>query len=283
MDLVPRLASYPLLTPGGLDYTEPHAYEIEQTSDRNKSRDTIGILHRIRGCNLVSQLIRDNRAQFACFIVSPWCAYRTIETTVGVPAQLDDSLLLEQQVYVHTDEFSYPVMFQPIVITNSQVEDIVATHSHGLDSVWLDQTLRFPIGAMIAVQPFWSAKTVVQSILHLKKVKDGSIKKGSFEVKDVTEKGFYFCVEVSAELFESLRNPDSFEHRDSIYSMALAQGFEILKTRYTDRNDWSDQQNLKLLFDTLKQLKLPTWDEDEFKPNQVVAALHPHVVKRASA
>ena len=281
-DLIPRLASYPLLTPGGLDYTEKHTYEIEQTRDRSKSKDTIGILHRICGDNLVSQLILNDKALFACVIVSPWCAFRCVETAVGTPTQTDGTLQLEQCVLMQTEEFSFPVMFQPLVVTHSEVNNIVASQLHGLDPIWFEQSLNFPVGAMIALQPFWNAKTVMQSILQLKRVKDDSLRSGSFEVKEVNEKGFYFCVEVSSELFDSLRNPESFEHRDSIYSMALTQGFEILRAKYGERDVWSEQQNLKLLYGMLKERELPTWDEVDFLPNQVVAALHPHVVKSAS-
>ena len=152
-----------------------------------------------------------------------------------------------------------------------------------MDELWIGEKIEIPIAATIAVQSFWNVKTMMQSILRIKKISDGSLKPGSFEVKDVLEEGFYFLVEVEENLFNSLRNPESFEHRDSIYSMALSQGLSILKEeeRYKERNYWIEQHNLKLLYHMLKERDIPTWDDDEFKPNQVAAAFHPHRVKIA--
>ena len=279
---VPRIASYPIMTPGGLDYAEHHMHEIERTSDPSQPRDTIGILHRIRGDNLVSQLLIENRAQFACTIVSPWCAYRRVEKAIGVPQPTAEGIQLVQQLEIVTDQFSPPVMFQPSVITNTVVDRFTAKASHGLDELWIGAEITFPLAAIIAVQSFWNAKTMMQSILRLKKVSDGSLKVGSFEVKDVSEEGFYFLVEVEDHLFNNLRNPESFEHRDSIYSMALSQGLAILRGgRYRDREYWMEQQNLKLLYQMLKERNVPTWEDDDFKPNQVAATFHPHRVKQA--
>ena len=120
-----------------------------------------------------------------------------------------------------------------------------------------------------------------QSILRLRRVSDGSLKHGSFEVKESTEQGFYFLVEVEEALFNGLRNPISFEHRNSIYTMALAQGLQILHEKFNDQESWNEYQNLRLLFQMLKSKNAPTWDEEDFKPNQVAAVFHPHVVKAA--
>lgn len=282
-DVIPRIASYPIMSPNGLDYAEAHTYEIEQTSNPEWTKDTIGVLHRVRGDNLVAELLIQGRARFACTVVAPWCAYRRVEVATTGPETIGDSVQLEQKIEIATDEFSHPVMFQPSVVTNVEIDGIIATPSHGLDELWIGEKVTFPIASTIAVQSFWNAKTTMQSILRLKRISDGSLKPGSFEVKDVPEEGFYFRVEVEESLFDSLRHPASFRHRDSIYSMALSQGLAILVSddRFKDRESWVDQQNLKLLFQMLKERNIPTWEDgDEFKPNQVAAAFHPHVVEK---
>ena len=96
-----------------------------------------------------------------------------------------------------------------------------------------------------------------QSILRLKRISDGSLKPGSFEVKQSIEQGFYFLVEAEEELFNGLRNPKSFEHRNSIYAMALAQGLQILHDEYKDQESWMEYQNLRLLYQMLKSQECP--------------------------
>lgn len=282
-DVVPRIATYPIMSPNGLDYAEPHVYEIEQTRNPEWTKDTIGVLHRVRGDNLVAELLMQGRAQFACTVVAPWCAYRRVEVAATAPEDVDGSIKLEQQIQIATEQFSHPVMFQPTVIASAEIEAFTGTASHGLDELWIGEEVGFPMASTIAVQSFWNAKTTMQSILRLKRISDGSLKRGSFEVKDVPEEGFYFLVEVEAGLFDSLRHPASFQHRDSIYTMALSQGLSILhrEDRFSDRESWVDQQNLKLLFQMLKERNVPTWEDgDEFKPNQVAAAFHPHVLEK---
>ena len=63
--------------------------------------------------------------------------------------------------------------------------------------------------------------------------------------------------------------------------MALSNGLDILHRRYRDRDSWVEQQNLKLLYQMLKDKNVATWEEDGFQANQVAAAFHPHRVKLA--
>ncbi len=269
------------MAPGCLDYTDGHAYETKQVNDSTVPPDAIAVLHRIKGDNLVSQLLMDSQAEFSCTVVSPHCAYRRVEKATSAPSQTNEGVELQQIIQIVSDQFVHPVMFQPAVITNAPVDTFTVDESHGLDGLWVGEKVELPIAATIAVEPFWNAKTVFQSILRLRRVSDGSLNLGSFEVKESTEQGFYFLVEVEEALFNGLRNPKSFEHRNSIYTMALAQGLQILHEKFNDQETWSEYQNLRLLFQMLKSRNVPTWDDEDFKPNQVAAAFHPHIVKAA--
>ena len=279
--LVPRVAPYPIMSPGGLDYADGHSYKTIQLNDATIPNDSIGVLHKLRGDNLVSQMLIEQRARFACTVVSPTSAYRSVEVSGAKPIRTSRGIELTQQLQIVTDRFAYPVMFQPTVIASSVIDTVCADSSHGLDQLWLGQAIEFPVAATLAVEPFWNAKTVFQSILRLKRISDGSLKPGSFEVKETVEEGFYFLVEAEEGLFNGLRNPASFNHRNSIYSMALSQGLQILNQRFKEQETWADYQNLRLLYQMLKAKNVPTWDEDDFKPNQVAAAFHPHEVKLA--
>lgn len=279
--LVPRIAPYPIMSPGGLDYAASHSYETIQLNDTSIPKDSIGVLHRITGDNLVSQMLMEQRARFACTLVSPSSAYRSVEVSDAKPNRTPQGIELKQQLQIVTDRFAYPVMFQPAVIVVSPIDPIAADPSHGLDQLWIGEQIEFPVAATLAVEPFWNAKTVLQSILRLKRVSDGSLQSGSFEVKETVEEGFYFLVEAEERLFNGLRNPESFDHRNSIYAMALSQGLQILNQRFRDQETWTEYPNLKLLYQMLKAKNVPTWDEDDFKANQVAAAFHPHEVKLA--
>ena len=278
---VPRIVSYPIMAPGGLDYADGHSYETMQVNDTTVPTDAIAVLHRIKGNNLVSQLLMDGLAEFCCTIVSPNCAYRRVERATSMPVQTHEGIELQQNIQIVTDQFAHPVMFQPSVITNAAVDAFTAQESNGLDGLWIEEKVELPIAAIIAVEPFWNAKTIFQSILRLKRISDGSLKPGSFEVKQSIEQGFYFLVEAEEGLFNGLRNPQSFEHRNSIYAMALAQGLQILHEKYKDQETWMQYQNLRLLYQMLKSRNASTWDDEDFNANQVAAAFHPHVVKVA--
>ena len=47
--LIPRIAPYPILSPGGLDYADGHSYETIQLNDTTIPSDSIGVLHRVKG------------------------------------------------------------------------------------------------------------------------------------------------------------------------------------------------------------------------------------------
>ena len=141
-------------------------------------------------------MLIEQRARFACTVVSPTSAYRSVEISDAKPERRSQGIELNQQLQIVTDRFAQPVMFQPAVIAVSPIDPIAADPSHGLDQLWLGQPIEFPVAATLAVESFWNAKTVLQSILRLKRVSDGSLKPGSFEVKETVEEGFYFLVEV---------------------------------------------------------------------------------------
>ncbi len=119
----------------------------------------------------------------------------------------------------------------------------------------------------------------MQSILRVRV--DGNLPDGCFEVIDVPEEGFYFSLNSSKDLFDKLKNPGrSTKHRDSIYCFALSQGLEILKNEYEEETTWRIHGNLRHLHDYLKQKGLSTWDQEDFKPNRVVAQWVPHQIDR---
>lgn len=275
---IPRFFPYPIMTSNGIDYAEEHSYETTQL-DPVGGKNSVRIQHRVKGKNFVSQLISDGQANFACTVVAPWCAYRRIVNATNSPSFEEEEILLQQEIELETMDFTHPVMFQPAVITSCEIKRFEAKTSHGFDKLWIGEEIEVPKAAMIAIEPFWNARNVVQSILKVKRDEDGRLRPGSFEVTESAEQGFYFLVEVAPDLYEGLLRPGkSFRHQESIYCAALSQGLDILCRKYKDVETWNEHQNLRLLYSMLKEQNVQTWDEEDFKPNQAVAAFHPHQI-----
>ena len=274
--VIPKFCPYPMMTSNGMDYVEGHCYETTQL-DPVESQNSVRILHRVKGDNLVSQLLLDGRAIFTCTVVAPWCAYRRVVNAANGPRVEADGVVLEQEIPLADRDFTHPVMFQPTVMTTCEIESFQARPSHGFDDLWVGEQIKVPKAAMVAMEPFWNARNVVQSILRVKRDQESRLRPGSFEVTEAAEQGFYFLVEVAPDLYDGLRRPGrSFRHQESIYCAALSQGLDILHRKYKDPVAWTEHQNLRLLYHMLKEKNAQTWDEDDFKSNQAIAAFHPH-------
>jgi len=279
-EYIPRISNHPVLSPNGLDYIAGHSYEVKQIPHNESQKDTVVVLHRIHGSNLVAKLVNQGKANFACTIVVPSCIYRKVEFAIKMPVENEGFIQVEQEIKIKTQEYCPPLMFQPSVITLKEIKGLKATESHGLHEIWRKKKIRFPIAATIATHSFFDAETIMQSILKFKKVSDGSLKKGSFEVDLAFEQGFYFNVRVEESLYKGLLNPQSFKHRNSIYAMAFSQGLSKLQNdkecSSQDLKVVKDHHNLNILYKVLENRNLKTWLNDDFNPNQVVAEFHPH-------
>ena len=195
---------------------------------------------------------------------------------------VDGAVEVTQVLSLVSDDFAGPVMFQPVVIAAADIPPFEVAPTDGLDALWSGEAVSFPIGAMLALGPFLNAKTLVQSILRLRRSEENQLQCGSYEVTAAAEEGFYFLIDTAPDLYDALVNPQSFPHRDSILSAAFAQGLSILRDRFSaNGSDWKDYENLRLLYGMLRERDIATWEEDDFRPNQVAAVFHPHRIDMA--
>jgi len=258
------------------DYEEGHSYEVNHLY----AEDTLGRLvleHRLYGKNLVARFLEEGRAQFCCTLISTSSAYREIFTDSfsGLNGGKLSPIVHKQVVEWDQARATYPILFQSAIIVNEDCCKVTVSKSDGLHEFWQGVTLDFPKRAILAMTSFFRANDLLQSILRIRK--EENLVKGSFEVEACSEDGFYFEVRVEFGLFDSLLNPGgATKHRDSIYAAALAQGLQILHEKYQDRETWIEYQNLVAFYGMLEERNLPTWDADEFLPNQIVAHFHPH-------
>ena len=205
------------------------------------------------GENLVTQMLKKGQAAFSCTITAPSCAYRRVFVSDKTPEETRDGVVVQQRLEFVTDDFGHPIMFQPAVMVRAAIDPFEAREFHGLNGIWLGEQIQMPKAAIIATGPFWKAENEIESILKIKVAPEGKLPSGCYQVEAVPEQGFYFEVLVSPDLFEGLKQPGkSFQHRESIYAAALAQGLVRLHQAYEKREDWIDQSNLRLLYSMLK-------------------------------
>ena len=280
---IPRIRPYPVMTDSSLDYVEGNFYETLQAEDRMEKRGSkfrIDIEHRLHGQNLVTEFLRKDNAVFACTVTAPVSAWRKVAVSKISHQDVENGLLVHRQVIdnqdVSADQISGEITFQPMVLSSKGMQITIA-REHGLDEIWLGDSIQIPQAGILAMGPYWNPKNQMQSVLRLKLDRNNKLPNGCFEVKEALEEGFYFEVLVARDLYESLKSPgNAIQHRDSIYSAALAQGFQILKEKYQEYEDWNDFSNLRSLYAKLKSSGVPTWDKSEFSANSAVAHFHPH-------
>ena len=278
---VPRILPYPVMAPYNSDYSNGNAYEINDLGGIAKSTDSLRIEHVVSGDNLVTELLHDRKAEYACTVVAPWCAYRKVFKEGPSEESMSNNRNVHIQVLsFQSQDFSHPVMFQPSIVTTEELPDFRIRSYHGLDELWEDASITIPKTAMIAIAPFYNSQDEARSILSVKKAGENELPTGCFEVSEVAEKGFYFQMLVEPSLYESLRKPgNSFKHVQSMYTFALTQGLEILSQKYWKAEDWNEFSNLRQLYMALKNKGITTWDDEyNFKANRVAAMFHPHCI-----
>ena len=277
---IPKIFPHPVMASGGMDYAEGHRYETKQLVNDPGDRGAVLVEHRVTGENLVTQMLKKGQAAFSCTITASSCAYRRVFVSDKTLEETQDGVVVQQRLEFVTDDFGHPIMFQPAVMVTVAIDPFEAQESHGLNGIWLGEKIQMPKAAIIATGPFWKAENEIESILKIRVAPEGKLPPGCYQVEAVPEQGFYFEVLVSPDLFEGLKQPGkSFQHRESIYAAALAQGLVRLHQEYEKREEWSDQSNLRLLYSMLKQKNAPTWDEEDFdanRANRAVALCHPH-------
>ena len=270
-----RVGSYPCLKEGTSDYTEGNSYTI--TSNAGPQDDlSICLEHRIRGNNLVRELILEGRAVFACTVTAHHCAYSKVFISRQPLRPSDHALVQQQDIRLNPDEINHPIRLQPHVITRDGLSSFRGEAHHGLGQDWLGALIEFPSAAFLAVAPSRPLLDEVRNILRLQEDKENRLPEGCFEVDAVLKQGFYFRVLVAPDLYESLQHSGSAtRHCSSIYSAALAQGLQILQREYQGL-DLKEYPNLRRLNRKFREESLPTWRDSDFNANRVVAVLYPH-------
>lgn len=273
--ILPRARPYPVMAKNSLDYLPQYRYETAQTRHGNQGKSFFTIEHKVSNGNFVARLISEGRAAFACTLTSAHSIYREVFVE-------NKSREIEHIQKLTWDEgrVRFPLLFQPAVVTLEEIKDYtLKSFVDGVHDIWSSSKVSFPKGAFLAIAPFWQSQSTLQSILRIRKAEPEELPEGCYEVKAAEEEGFYFEIKAHPKLFDSLHNcGDAFNHRDSLYAAAFAEGLGILSRDFKKEEEWINHHNLRALRKMLNDKKIKMWEEEEFSANRAVAKFHPHVI-----
>lgn len=278
--ILPRARPYPVMAKNSLDYLPQHRYETVQDRHKNQKESFFTIDHKISDGNLVAKLISEGRAAFACTLTSAHSIYREVFVEKG-----SQEIEHTQKLAWDEEKVRFPLLFQPAVVALEEINNYFLNgFTDGVHDIWSGTKASFPKGAFLAIAPFWQSQTTLQSIVRIRKAEPGELLEGSYEVEPIEEDGFYFEIKTHPDLFDSLHNyGGAVNHRNSIYAAALAEGLGILSRKFKKEEEWVNHHNLRALRKMLndkkmKDKRIKVWDEEDFSPNQAVAAFHPHEI-----
>ena len=259
-----RAHDHPILEAGNLSFPEGR-YVLYFKAGEDCSSYTI--THNITGAPLITRLLKEGQAKFACIVSSPISSYR--KTHVAEAEQ--------HEVGWDSNEVGEPPMFTPVVVC-LEAQNITLDESRdGVHKIWDNQQIVLHKGSRLALG---SVIQLESSILHLLSLhEDANLEHGQFVVEPESEP-FRFRVNVGTKLHQFLRYRVG-EHRSNIMTHIVTACLARLQVDY--KNDdgeagWKSHRNLKIFADYLYHRGLEHWSNDDFRPEKVATSLYPLVL-----
>lgn len=263
-----RSFAWPVLQRGDMSFPEG-AYVVEIEPDRDRS--SFSLAHRIEGAPLIKRLLSDNKAGYVCSISSPSASYR--ETHVSSDPK--------HRIKWDPDDLGAPPFFSPMIVSTESYSCKLDSGTDGIADLWHGKYIHLEKGSKLVLGPAFQLQASLLSLLVFKP--DDQLSKGQFEVKPNTEDGFRFNVHLANDLFRFLKYKTEPGVRRNIMSHVVGSALALLQRDYganVGDDGWQDFANLKTFAEYLKSEDLPTWNEDEFRPDRVSTTVYPHVVPR---
>ena len=190
-----------MLQRGNTSYPDgSYCADIQPGSDRRSFRMT----HDVRGAPLITRLIAEDKARYACTVSSPIASYRTIHTSAAPTHQVQWS----------QDDLGSPPLFIPLVVATAEVEITLDTAADGVAALWHGVSVRLPKGAKLLIAPPFQLRSSLLQLLSFEL--DEHLGDGQFEVRPDTNDGFKFIVALAADLHGFLRHPRAHRAIDAI-------------------------------------------------------------------
>jgi len=262
--------SYPILEDDKFDYNNEAIFEVNQIETDSKDGYII-FEYKLLGNNLISQLLKNNEAKFITTVVLKSAMYR--ETIDDVLEKISPTYI-KQKIPLKTT-FETQNFFSAIVYIGEDKTIILDSKRDGLDDFWDGISIELKKGAILANGGWRELENSASDLLTVKK--DESIKYG-FEVTVTSVEGGRFLAQVEPNLFDKIKRlPKNSDHLRSIVIHMLCLGFMDLKERF--KEDDSELTNFKGIKLELKSKGIATWEDEDFRPNQVACYFLDHIIK----
>lgn len=250
-----------MLESGNLSFPDGK-YFVDFEPTRNGS--SLDITHHVEGVPLISRLVEERKAQYACIVSSPLSSYRKIHCSFDT----------QHTVEWNSDEIGEPPLFTPVVLCIQPDEILLDASRDGVHELWHGQKVALESGSRIVVG---NVVQLESSIIHLLSLHaDNSLSEGQFVIEPQTEP-FRFHVNLHPDLHRFLRNRKN-ELGNNVMVHIVTACFARLQHDFAEddgETGWKAHRNLRALSDFLDARELPHWSDDAFRPEKVATALHP--------
>jgi len=261
--------SYPILEDDKFDYNSEAIFEVEQIESDNQ-KNYIVFEYKLLGDNLISQLLKAEEAKFTTMIVLKSAMYR--ETIDDVLEEISPTFIRQKiplKTTFETQNFSSNIIY---IGDDKEIE--LNSLEMGLDNFWNGVKIELKKGAILAKGGWRELENTASDLLTINK--DDKVKYG-FEVDVISAEGGKFLASVEPSLYNKIKLlPKNNDHLRSIVIHMLCLGFMDLEKRF--KEDDSELTNFKGIKLELKSKGIATWEDDEFKPNQVACHFLKHII-----
>ena len=256
-----RSHDHPMLESGNLSLPEGrYLLDLQPGADRSSYE----ITHRVEGAPLISRLLEDRKAQYACIVSSPISSYRETHTSKDA----------RHEVRWNADDLGEAPLFTPAILCSEPQELTLSAERDGVHLIWDNQSVTLHKGSRLALA---SVIQLESSILHLLSFhEDARLEEGQFAVERETEP-FRFRVNLHPALHRFLRFPGGNFHRNLMTHIVTACLARLQRDDAEDDGDsgWRSHRNLVALTDYLEHKGLDHWSDEGFRPEAVATALYP--------
>ena len=261
-----RVFAWPVLEAGNGSYESGIYSVVCEDKEPGKS---ILLKHNIQGAPLIEKWMDSGKITFVCSVAAPRSMYRKLHAS-STPQQVIE--------WARDDLGEFP-MFTPMMVTQEEIQHTVDSEADGLSQIWSHKKLVLPKGARVAVGAIFKFQSGVNGLLDFSK--DEDLSPGRFRVKDSSEDGFKFKVNLATNLYEHLLYKREEIAGANIMVHIVSAAFGILKRDYRDaenedREGWKSYRNLVGLAELLQENNLGHWSDDDFNPEMAATGLYPH-------
>ena len=258
-----RVQNYPTLEEGNTAF--PAAEYSIQHSQSAKQTGMI-LEHHLTGAQLILDMLKSGKAQYACAISSPKVGYR----------ELLRSPDRKQELQWDIKQYGDPPCFTPMVVVVESTQKTLSAKEHDVHELWDGATVTFPLGARLAVHsPFRLAEPNLSGMVEF--IPDDTMEEGMLEVKayeDSTD--FIFQVSCHPDFHQRFQRAVGDPHvPENVSPLVAAACFSILQKEYADEEQGSESYfNLRQLAEFLDSMNCEHWSAEGFDPLKTATAIY---------